>query len=134
MWNNVVVEAFCMGKEKKGKYPCGRRYPDAFCLGRDAGHCPHFAYSDSTEREAARFVPFRVILWDRILTWWEEAGNKVSWIFWDQLWFNRRKVDAFFDNIKVISDDDPSMAEFNKRNKECEDLFPAWLEEAKKGW
>lgn len=132
MWNHVVVEGYCFG-EKHGKHPCGRRAPSPFCLVEDK--CPHFAWTDSNEREAAQFVPFRLILWDRVQAWVYGAWESVSWFFWGQLWFNKRKVDEFFANIKTISAKDcPQLAEWEDGQKKNEVDFKTWFKKAKKGW
>ena len=72
-WNHVVIEGFCMCF--KDSPPCGRDGVSTFCLGNNH-HCPYFYYSKSDEREAAAFVPFGNILYDRLsgkfndLYWW----------------------------------------------------------------
>ena len=128
-WNNIVIESFCFGESKDDKYPCGKRYPTALCL--EEGHCPHLGYSESSERGAAKFVPFRVILWDRLSTWTYDFGWKLRWIFWDQLWFNQRKMDKFFDSIGSVSSEDcPGLKEFEAEEKKSVDEFPIWFEKA----
>ena len=128
-WNNIVIESFCFGEEKDGKYPCGKRYPTESCL--DNGHCPHLGYSESNEREAAKFVPFRIILWDRLSAWLYDFSCWLSWFFWGQLWFNRRKTDAFFDSIGTATiEDSPALAEFEAQEKKCADEFPEWFAKA----
>ena len=63
-WNNIVIEGFCFAPVKDGKYLCGQNYPTVDCLRN--GICPCLMYSESSEREAAYFIPLRKIIWDRI--------------------------------------------------------------------
>jgi len=90
-------------------------------------------YSESTEREAAYFVPFRLILWDRFISVWESITSQLSWIFWGQLWFNRRKVQAFFNNIPTVTRDDSQVvAEWEDSLTEANDDFVEWLNKTDK--
>lgn len=130
-WNNIVIEGFCNGTVTNGKYPCGQEYPTVFCLENKV--CPCFMYSESTEREAAYFVPFRLILWDRFISVWESITSQLSWIFWGQLWFNRRKVQAFFNNIPTVTRDDSQVvAEWEDSLTEANDDFVEWLNKTDK--
>lgn len=140
-WTNVCVEGFCFGEEKDGKYPCGRHVPSPFCLGNGrTGACPHFSWSDTTERMVAHFVPLRLIIWDKLKVWITETAYwKLRWWFWDCLWFNRRKVNEFFENIKVIGESgDPVelkwLAEEKVFEAKQDKRFEKWFPKAKKEW
>ena len=126
-WTSIVIECHCFCEEDaEGKAPCGRGVPAAFCLG-DGEHCPHFAWGVSSEREAAKFVPFYRILKDRLGSWFYGACDRVRWWFWDSLWFNRRKVDEFFANIKVV--DDPIIIKrWANEHKKAQKKFEKWVE------
>ena len=131
VWNNIVIEGFCNADSKEGKYPCGQKYPTVFCL--ENGHCPCFMYAESTEREAAYFVPFRLILRDRLASVWESVTSRLNWIFWGQLWFNRRKVQAFFNSIPTVTrDDSPVVAEWEDSLAEAKDDFTEWFNKTDK--
>jgi len=132
-WTNVVVEGFCFAQDDSGRAPCGRDVPSPFCLGTgSAGRCPNFYYSDSTEREAAQFPPLRLILKDRLVIWTHNVWWKIRWFFWDQLWFNRRKVDEFFKSIPVIKAGE--CPEIDEWEQEIHDhaKFDVWFAEVKK--
>ena len=106
-WINVCVEGYCFGEEDEdGHGPCGRRSPAPYCLGDGTlGICPHFAWSATTERRVAYYPSLRLVLWDRLKAWVVEVAYwKMRWIFWDSLWFNRRKTKEFFDNISLADD------------------------------
>jgi len=120
-WNHVVVEGYCFAP----KGLCGKRV-SAFCLGCDGKHCPHFVFSDSNEREAARWVPLRLIVLDRIEVVARDVWDNITWFFWGQLWFNQRKVREFFDNIPVA--DCPAI---DKQAQRLETQFPKWLKKQK---
>ena len=112
MWTNLCIEAFCFGEtDDKGNYPCGKNCPSHLCL--ENGHCPYLGYAETTERDVARFPKLRLILQDRIGIYTDDLYWKLRWWFWDCLWFNRRKVDRFFDSIKY-SEDCPELTEFEK--------------------
>ncbi|MFA7101499.1 MAG: hypothetical protein WC196_07235 [Bacilli bacterium] len=129
-WTNVVIEGHCLADGDD--CPCGRRVPSPFCLTN--GNCPHFGWSDSTERNAAFFVPLRSILWDKFKSTCNGAWNSLEWFFWGQLWFNRRKDDEFFERIKVIDDDDPCMQHFREEERKASNKFEKWFPKAKKEW
>ena len=134
-WSNVCVEGFCFGGgESDGNYPCGKNVPSPFCLGTGrSGICPHFAWSGVKEREVAPFVPFRLILKDKIAIWTQEIKDRLEWWFWGQLWFNRRKIDEFFANIKTVSAEEClALARMEKEERKNEDKFPKWFKESVK--
>ena len=117
-WTNVCVEGHCFAEEDEdGNNPCGRNVPAPFCLGTGrTGICPHFAWSDATERDASRFVPIRLIVKDRTGVWVEEGWDKLHWWFWGQLWFNQRKVREFFDKIPIeIAENNPIITKMKKK-------------------
>lgn len=85
-WNHVVIEAFCLAREDAdGKYPCGESCPSSTCL--PEGHCPHFAWAKSNEREASLFVPLWMILKDKTVAFAGETWGKITWFAWGQ-WFH----------------------------------------------
>ncbi len=126
MWRHVVIEGFCFGPEQEERIcPCRRSYTSPFCLG-DGSHeaCPHFAWADTSEREAAQFVPLRLILRDRLLSFGESMYWKLHWWFWgkwryDPDWIKRYPV--------------AECPAWDKGQKEAEDKFPAWFKESSKG-
>ena len=116
MWRHVVIEGYCLARDK----PCGYETVSWRCL--QNGFCPHFAYTGSNEREAAFFAPLHLILWDRIRVWLaEELWGNLCWWFWDSLWFNRRKTQEFFDNIPIVES-----PEWDKMLQEAKDKFSEW--------
>ncbi len=131
-WTNVCVEGFCFGEEDEaGNAPCGKNSTSPYCLGdTDIGLCPHFAWSDTTEREVAYYPKFRLILWDRLKAWITDTAYwNLRWWLWDHLWFNRRKVDEFFDNIPVVTAEDcPAVAQMEKERRENQEKFVTWKE------
>jgi len=137
-WTNVCVEGHCLGEDdENGNCPCGRSMPSPFCLGPGGiKHCPHFAWSDTTERNVAHFVPFRLIFWDRLKIFVTETTYwKLRWWFWDCLWFNQRKTREFFDNIKVVTaENSPAVARWEKEKQKSAKEFDKWFPKAKKEW
>ena len=132
-WTNVCVEGHCMSEGED--YPCGRHVPSPFCLGTGrSGICPHFGWSETTERRAAYFVKLRHFLWDRLNAYCYDVWSKLEWWFWGQLWFNRRKDAEFFDSIKVIDDDDPIMQKWHEEDRKQQLKFEKWFPKAKKEW
>jgi hypothetical protein len=125
-WTNLCIEAFCFGDKDNGNYPCGRDCPSHLCL--ENGHCPHLGYAKTTERDVARFPKLRLILWDRIGIYTDDLYWKLRWWFWDCLWFNRRKVEKFFDSIRCVSSEDcPQLAEFEDEKKQNAIDFKEWF-------
>lgn len=123
-WSNIVIEGHCLASWGKDRSPCGQSYPTAFCL--LSGHCPHLGYTVSSERDAALWVPIRIIVWDRIKIIADDLWNKVSWYVWHR-WFFKKKWAEFRKNIKVAE-----CPAFDKAKQKSEDKFPKWLEKAKK--
>lgn len=124
MWTNIVIEAFCFAKEdKNGKYPCGQMAPSTFCL--QNGHCPHFAYADSNEREAAVFVPLHLILWDRIKCISEEAYWKLKWHCWDRWFWDKGKFKQYIKNHRG------ECPAWDKHLEKEEQDFSKWFSKAK---
>ena len=119
MWSHVVIEGFCFAQIQDGVYPCGRDCPSAFCLGDTKGKCPHFAYAESDEREAASFVPLSSIIWDRVLLFKEEVCQNLRWWFWDKWFFNFEK-----EMSKYKSEPCPKWDEIRE---EATDKFQEWL-------
>ena len=120
-WSNIVIEGLCFGEKTEGKYPCGQRWPTAFCLSNN--HCPHFAYSDSTERDAAIFVPLRLIIWDRIKSLGYDAWSKLTWYLWHK-WFYS---DDWINEIPA-----GKCSDLDQYLKQADARFPLWFEQAKK--
>ena len=134
-WTHVVVEGHCFGEEdKNNNNPCGRDVPSVFCLGDGvAERCPHFMWANATERDAAHFVPFYLLLKDRCCDWGEKIGHDIRWWFWGQLWFNRRKVDEFFKNIKTVTaSESPMLAKLEKEEQKAQKKFDKWFIKVKK--
>ena len=132
-WSNVCVEGYCLTDEDAdNNNPCGRHSPSPFCLSN--GHCPHFAWSNTTERNVAHFVPLRLVVWDKFKIWFtEELYWTLRWWFWDCLWFNRRRVRKFFDSIPVVTAEDcPAIAEFEEEERKLTEKFPKWFKKALK--
>jgi hypothetical protein len=129
-WNNICIEGLCFGNSKDDKYPCGQKYPTVFCL--EKGHCPHFAYSESSERDAAYFVPLRLILWDRFKSAIEGLSTSLNWFFWGQLWFNQKKIQKFLDNIGTATRENcPGVAKWEDSREKADKDFVSWLERTK---
>ncbi len=129
-WTHVVIEGHCLAEGDS--CPCGRTVPSPFCLSN--GNCPHFGWTSSTEREAAFFVPFRLVLWDKIKMVIGSIGDNLEWFFWGQLWFNRRKIDKFFDEIKVADEDEPFMVKMREEDRKQQKKFEKWFPKAKREW
>lgn len=132
-WTNLCIEAFCFGNtDKDNNYPCGRSCPSHLCL--EDGHCPHFAYGKTTERDVAQFPPLRLIIKDRLGIWLNDLYRELRWWFWDSLWFNRRKMRQWFDSIETISSKDCSvLAEYENEQKENEKKFVEWIKNVTEG-
>ena len=93
-WNHVVIEVFCFGREDvNGKYPCGERHTSDTCL--LGGHCPHFAWTKSNEREASLFVPLWMILKDKSVGFLEKAWEKISWYAWGKWFYDPSWIDQY---------------------------------------
>ena len=123
MWNHVVVEGYCFAEE--GKYPCGQIYPTGFCLGVRANACPYFDFSESSEREASRFVPLRLILWDRLKSMVEWIGEKLQPISWGFQFHYSREDLELLERISIPEDyayRDRTNEEFNVWIKEQHEL------------
>ena len=131
-WTNVCVEGYCFCEtDDDDNAPCGANVPSPFCLSNNI--CPLFAYSETTERDVARFPKFRYILKDRLGIWAEDFWGKLCWWFRDCLWFNRRKVDKFFDNIGIATaEDTPFIAEMEREERNAQDKFVEWFKKAGK--
>lgn len=120
-WTTIDIEGHCFA-EGGG---CGDDTPSPKCIRN--GHCPHFAYSITNDRDVAYFVPFRYLLWDRIKTWLCAIGTQLSWWFWGQLWFNQRKVRKFFDNIPGVSAKDSDvLSEWESGQGKAEVKYKEW--------
>ena len=119
MWSHVVIEGFCFADTQDGVYPCGRNYPSTLCLGNTQGRCPHFAWADSDEREAASFVSLRLIIWDRLLLFKEDAYRKLQWWFWDKRFFDFEKEMA-----KYKSEPCP---EWDEKQEKATAEFQEWI-------
>lgn len=125
-WSNIVIEAYCFGEKKDNKYPCGQRYPTVFCL--QSGHCPHFAYAKSSEREAAWFVPLHLLIWDRVKSVSGTIRDNLTWYVWHR-WFFKKQWAEFKEHVKTHTVECP---EWDKQLEESKDKFPEWFEKAKK--
>lgn len=131
-WTNVCVEGFCFCEtDDNDKAPCGATVPSPFCLSN--GICPHFAWSDTTERRVAHYSPLRLVLWDRLVAWLTETAYwKLRWWAWDCLWFNQRKTREFFDSIPIATAENcPRIAEMEEENRKNDKRFTRWFEKVK---
>jgi len=127
-WSTVCVEGFCFGGEVGGKYPCGKPCPSTFCLQNRT--CPYFAWGESSEREAAYFVPLHLIVWDKVRIWWtEELLFKLRWWLWDKWHYDKN----WCEKIKALDPNDPIAVNLEKEREEQNSKFPKWFAEAKKG-
>lgn len=126
-WSNICIEGFCFADEdSNGNAPCGRNTTSHLCI--ENGHCPHFYYSETTERDVARIPKLRLILKDRLVTLFGDLWDSITWIFWNQLWFNQRKTREFFNNIQTISAEDcPALAEFEESQQKASKSFVEWF-------
>ncbi len=89
-WDHIVVEGICQAMDPE---PCGHG-PAPACLGSGDGTCPYLLWSPSTEREAAQYVPLRLVLWDRVAWGARDVGRTVKWHCWKR-WTWQRKWDEF---------------------------------------
>lgn len=133
-WSNICVEGFCFGdKDNKGTYPCGQRWPTPFCLMN--GQCPHLDWGETTERNVAHYTPLYLIVCDRIPIWVDNVYWRLRWWVWDRLWFNRRKTNAFFDSIPIVTGRNcPAVKKLEDEHKKSNELFPKWFHQATKDW
>lgn len=103
-WNNLVLESYCFGGKESA--PCGQEMPSGFCLAN--GLCPYYAYAVVTERDAAKFVPLRLILKDRIGAWTEGWWWRSRYHLWDRWQYTHNMIETDEDDdvvLKVISDE-----------------------------
>ena len=121
IWSNVVVEGYCFADSKDDKYPCGHTAPSSFCL--ENGHCPHFGYAESTERDAAFFVPLRLIVKDKMRSIGESLYWKLRWWLWVKWHYNPNWLE------KIPIAEDTTWEEDQER---CNLLFPGWFAETEK--
>jgi hypothetical protein len=120
-WRHVVVEAFCFAEEDH-IYPCGKSRISSVCFGADGKCCPNFGFTDSTEREAAYWVPLHLVVWDKLKVLPDKAYWKLRWLLWDQ--FNRNN-DKFFDDIDVIQPGEYPEMDAEDRNRRKR--FRRWI-------
>ena len=124
-WSNVVVEGFCFAEYVAGKYPCDKPCPSTFCLRNHI--CPYFAWGESTERDAASFVPLHLIIWDKTRIWFsEELIPKLRWWFWNR-WHKTEWPPKGIQLREVSSD---TADRWEKERKELDSKFSKWFEEA----
>jgi hypothetical protein len=126
MWNHVVIEGVCL----KNEAPCGRKHPTAFCLLE--GHCPHFGWTESNEREASFWVPLRLILVDRIKELGEKFCQFFVWHFHDK--WHLKECEDFINSIPVLKDDDPTAIELRNAQAMRDEKFIEWIKKAKESW
>ena len=127
-WRHIVLEGYCFGEENH-EYPCGRGV-SPFCLGNEKiEHCPHFAYTDSDEREASFLVPLRLILKDKLEAIWEDVKSQLEWWFYSKWHFD----EDFLNNIPtIIGEECPELKEWEDGIKKANRDFPQWLKRAEK--
>ena len=119
-WSNIVIEGFCFGD-----FPCGKVCPDPDCLGDSKGSCPHFAFSRSSERSAAFFVPLGFILWDKLKAEVENIYSILHWWVWgkwhfDKTWLSRvgtASPEVSRDWDKFLEDQKKEYLEWTKEEK-----------------
>jgi len=117
MWRHVVVEGYCFAKDN----PCGYGVVSSKCLAN--GHCPHFAYAESNEREAAYFVPLHLIAYDKLKYWVTEGLYwTLRWWLWDRLRFNRKKMEDFINSIPSAR-----CPAWDNQLEEAKEKFPEWI-------
>ncbi|KKK83984.1 hypothetical protein LCGC14_2787920 [marine sediment metagenome] len=134
-WSHIVIEAYCsyrFGKDKSP--PCGLGYPSSFCLSNKI--CPELGYCKSDEREAALFVPLRLIIWDKTKSKASDVWWKIRYYAWDKWNINKRieankKMREIYakTNVKKKSDFRTNDKEELAEQKE---KFKIWFKEAKK--
>lgn len=122
MWRHVVLEGFCFGDIEGTERPCGKQSVSSFCLAN--GKCPHFAYADSNEREAALFVPMWDIIWDRIKSGTENFYWKARWYLWNKWCFHKT-----WEDMEAHTTECPA---WDSALKDAQDKFPEWLEKVTK--
>lgn len=120
MWNTICIEAFCMGYVEKGRYPCGKTYPNHFCLLNRT--CPYLAWAQTTEAEVSVFASLKDILKLRFLCWWEKAYYTTTYLLWDK-WRHPKWFDDMNFKIHEVTEDEL----FKKKDNEKQ--FSKWLEE-----
>ena len=110
-WVHVVIEGYCFAEDN----PCGYNGISYRCL--ENGHCPHFAYAESNERDASFFVPLHLIIFDRIKGIYDEINHKVRWYSWGKWFYDK----DWYKKIPVVK-----CSEWEERLKKAEDEFPEW--------
>lgn len=122
MWSYIVIEGICLGtRDGIDKLsPCGNRAPSPFCL--KSGHCPHFAYTTSNEREAAFYVPLRLIIWDKLKDWLKQTGDDIRWQLWGRWHYDKDWVK------KMPTAECPAWDNYLEKARQG---FPQWLAGAK---
>jgi hypothetical protein len=135
-WMNVCVEGHCFGEEDDdGKNPCGRTYPSPFCLTNDV--CPHFAWSGTTERNVAQFIPVRIYLLDKLKNWWSSFCEDLKWdLYGKRKWEKEHgNMEEWLENIPVVTAEEcPNLAKWEEEERVCATKFPKWFKKAYKEW
>jgi len=113
-WSHLVIEGHCFALTEEP--PCGKPGISEFCLTN--GHCPHFYYASSNEREAALFVPLGLILADRLGARIRDGLWTLKWHLWKRWRYN----DDWLDNIAVVE-----CPGWEKQLADETDKFEEWL-------
>lgn len=116
-WRHIVIEGYCVGQT--GVHPCGKLVSD-FCLAN--GHCPHFLYASSNEREAGFFVPLVLILSDRLSAQLHDFLGTLKWHLWER-W--RYYSDDWPNNTAFVE-----CPEWENYLTDASNKFEEWLREA----
>lgn len=122
MWRHIVIEGYCFGEGESGSYPCGRPAVSSFCLAAEM--CPYFGHCDSNEREAAYFVAWHEVLWDKL----KGAGRNLWWMLPWYIWgrWHTKGLEEWQESLPVV--DCPAEGE---RQKKAGADFPGWYSKAK---
>lgn len=112
-WRHIVIEGYCFAQAEP--HPCGKPISD-FCLSN--GHCPHFLYASSNEREAGFFVPLVLILADRLRSRLHDCLWTLKWHL-SKRWRHRA---VCLDNTMVAE-----CPEWEKMLADASDKFEEWL-------
>lgn len=133
MWRHVVLEGYCFGEANEGGlYPCGRLTVSSFCLCN--GLCPHFAYSQVPERDVAYFVPWHLVLWDKVAQVVKDVWGELAEVVWGPLRWHLWGKQNYAKLLKWAGTLPPGEAgeeEDEEHRREVSERFRAWLGKAR---
>ena len=133
-WSHIVVEAYCVRIWEKDKPPlCGLKWPTSFCLSNKI--CPELGYAKADEREAALFVPLKLIIWDKTKSTADNVWWKIRYYAWDKWTIDRRiesskKMREIYTKTNVKKKSDFRTNDKEERAKQKEE-FNTWFKVAK---